>query len=303
MRRKTYTLKQIGIVTTLSQLSGCGQKERLKAEPAIEKTFEDVSVHDPAIVDGGDGYYYIFGSHLAVAKTKDLMNWTYVNQGIKNENDVIPNVYSVMKEAFEWSHSNTFWAPDVVKLNDGKYHMYYCNCQGDSPVSCLGTAVSDAVAGPYVNEGIMLKSGMTADQPSEDGDIYQAAEAPNTVDPVVFYDQEGRLWMIYGSYSGGIFVKEMDPQTGLALEPGYGKKLLGGDHLRIEAPYIIYNQDTGYYYMFLSFGGLDSDGGYNVRVCRSKTPDGPYLDSMGQDMIECKGPSGSAVWHKADGML
>lgn len=109
--------------------------------------------------------------------------------------------------------------------------------------------------------------------------------------------------MIYGSYSGGIFVKEMDPQTGLALEPGYGKKLLGGDHLRIEAPYIIYNQDTGYYYMFLSFGGLDSDGGYNVRVCRSKTPDGPYLDSMGQDMIECKGPSGSAVWHKADGML
>ena len=156
MRRKTFTLKLIGIVTALSLLSGCGQKERLKAESAIEKTFEDVSVHDPAIVDGGDGYYYIFGSHLAVAKTKDLMNWTYVNQGIKNENDVIPNVYSVMKEAFEWSHSNTFWAPDVVKLNDGKYHMYYCNCQGDSPVSCLGTAVSDAVAGPYVNEGIKI---------------------------------------------------------------------------------------------------------------------------------------------------
>ncbi len=100
--------------------------------------------------------------------------------------------------------------------------------------------------------------------------------------------------MIYGSYSGGIFVKEMDPQTGLALRAGVWKKLLGGDHLRIEAPYIIYNQDTAYYYMFLSFGGLDSDGGYNVRVCRSKTPDGPYLDSMGQDMIDCKGPAGSA---------
>ncbi len=294
MRKKTLTLKMIGIGVALSLLSGCGQKERLKAETAVEKTFEEVSVHDPSIVDGGDGCYYIFGSHLAVAKTNDLMNWTYVNRGIKNENDVIPNVYSEMKEAFEWSHSNTFWAPDVVKLGDGKYHMYYCNCQGDSPLSCLGTAVSDAVGGPYVNEGIMLKSGMTADQPSEDGDIYQAADDPNTVDPVVFYDQEGRLWMIYGSYSGGIFVKEMDPQTGLALEPGYGKKLLGGDHLRIEAPYIIYNQDTAYYYMFLSFGGLDSDGGYNVRVCRSKTPDGPYLDSMGQDMIDCKGPAGSA---------
>lgn len=169
MRKKTLTLKMIGIGVALSLLSGCGQKERLKAETAVEKTFEEVSVHDPSIVDGGDGCYYIFGSHLAVAKTNDLMNWTYVNRGIKNENDVIPNVYSEMKEAFEWSHSNTFWAPDVVKLGDGKYHMYYCNCQGDSPLSCLGTAVSDAVGGPYVNEGIMLKSGMTADQPSEMG--------------------------------------------------------------------------------------------------------------------------------------
>lgn len=97
------------------------------------------------------------------------------------------------------------------------------------------------------------------------------------------------LWFLFR----GIFVKEMDPESGLPLEPGYGKKLLGGDHLRIEAPYVIYNPDTGYYYMFLSFGGLDSDGGYNIRVCRSSTPDGPYLDSMGQDMIDCKGPAGS----------
>lgn len=46
--------------------------------------------------------------------------------------------------------------------------------------------------------------------------------------------------------------------------------------------------------MFLSFGGLDSDGGYNIRVCRSENPSGPYVDSMGQDMKDCKGPAGSA---------
>ena len=56
MRKKTLTLKMIGIGVALSLLSGCGQKERLKAEPAVEKTFEEVSVHDPSIVDGGDGY-------------------------------------------------------------------------------------------------------------------------------------------------------------------------------------------------------------------------------------------------------
>lgn len=282
------------VLAALALLAGCAVKEKLQAEDGEEKKFSEVSVHDPAIVTGDDGEYYIFGSHLAVAKTDDLMNWTYVNQGIKNTNSVIPNVNQQMQEAFEWSHSNTFWAPDVVKLADGKYHMYYCNCQGDSPLSCLGMAVSDSVEGPYENAGILLKSGMGADEADEDGNLYQATTDPNVVDPNVFYDADGRLWMVYGSYSGGIFIKEMDPVTGEPLESGYGKKLLGGNHLRIEAPYIIYNKDTQYYYLFLSFGGLDSDGGYNVRVCRSKSPDGPYEDSMGQEMTDCKGPSGSS---------
>lgn len=290
---KKYVL--FGMLTvSCAALAACGQKkEKLKEETPVEISFEEVSVHDPSVIQGEDGDYYIFGSHLAVAKTSDLMNWTYVNQGVKNDNSVIPNVYSQMKDAFEWSHSNTFWAPDVVQLNDGTFQLYYCNCQGDAPVSCLGIASSDSVAGPYENGVILLRSGMDADMDDEDGNLYQATTDPNVVDPVVFYDQEGKLWMIYGSYSGGIFAKEMDPETGLPLESGYGKKLLGGNHLRIEAPYIIYNEETGYYYMFLSFGGLDSDGGYNIRVCRSENPDGPYVDSMGQNMEDCKGPAGS----------
>ena len=66
----------------------------------------------------------------------------------------------------------------------------------------------------------MLKSGMTAASRARIGDIYQAADDPNTVSPVVFYDQEGRLWMIYGSYSGGIFVKEMGPADGACARAG-----------------------------------------------------------------------------------
>ncbi len=292
MLKKKCLMAMIAVMGV--SVSGCGQAEKLTADTPVEKEFQEVSVHDPAIIQGEDGDYYIFGSHMAVAKTSDLMNWEYVNQGIKNENDVIPDVYFQMEEAFEWSHSNTFWAPDVVQLNDGTFKMYYCNCQGDTPVSCLGMATSDAVAGPYTNEGLLLKSGMGADELDENGDLYQATVDPNTVDPVVFYDKEGRLWMIYGSYSGGIFVKELDAQTGEPLEDGYGTKLLGGNHLRIEAPYVIYNPDTDYYYMFLSFGGLDSDGGYNIRVCRSENPDGPYVDSLGQEMTDCEGPVGSS---------
>ena len=34
-----------------------------------------VSVHDPSIIYD-NGKYYVFGSHIAVAKSDDLINWT-----------------------------------------------------------------------------------------------------------------------------------------------------------------------------------------------------------------------------------
>ena len=106
--------------------------------------------------------------------------------------------------------------------------------------------------------------------------------------------------MVYGSYSGGIFILKMDESTGFPLPgQGYGKKLLGKNHSRIEGPYILYSPDTQFYYLFLSFGGLNASGGYNIRVCRSTNPDGPYVDALGQDMISCGGPDGTAFDDKA----
>ena len=41
--------------------------------------FRDVSVHDPSVIRA-DGMYYIFGSHMAAAKSADLMNWTMISR-------------------------------------------------------------------------------------------------------------------------------------------------------------------------------------------------------------------------------
>lgn len=250
-------------------------------------TFREASVHDPSVIKVGDTFY-VFGSHLAAAKSKDLMNWDLIASGVTNTNPIIPNVKTELKEALDWAQTDTLWAADVIQLADGKFYMYYNACKGDSPRSALGIAVSDKVEGPYKDTGIILKSGMW-DQKSEDGTIYDATKHPNAVDPDVFFDKNGKLWMVYGSYSGGIFILEMDPKTGKQLPgQGYGKKLIGGNHSRIEGPYMLYNPKTDYYYMYLSFGGLDAVGGYNVRVMRSKTPDGPFLDAQGNDMTNVK---------------
>ncbi|AUZ28423.1 endo-alpha-(1-_5)-L-arabinanase [Bacillus subtilis] len=258
---------------------------------AQKPVFKEVSVHDPSIIET-NGTFYVFGSHLASAKTNDLMQWQQLTTSVSNNNPLIPNVYEELKDTFEWAQSDTLWAADVTQLADGKYYMYYNACRGDSPRSAMGVAVADNIEGPYKNKGIFLKSGMEGT--SSEGTPYDATKHPNVVDPHTFFDNDGKLWMVYGSYSGGIFILEMNPKTGFPLPgQGFGKKLLGGNHSRIEGPYVLYNPDTKYYYLYLSYGGLDATGGYNIRVARSKTPDGPYYDAEGNPMLDVRGKEGT----------
>ena len=53
---------------------------------------------------------------------------------------------------------------------------------------------------------------------------------PNCIDPCVFEDADGKLWMSYGSWSGGIFLLALEPPhlalLGLPL-PEFGSFLRG----------------------------------------------------------------------------
>lgn len=126
---------------------------------------------------------------------------------------------------------------------------------------------------------------------------------PNCIDPCVFYDDNDNLWMSYGSWSGGIFMIKLDKTNGLrdytytfpyevngkvttlgaasancTSDPYFGKKIAGGYYVSGEASYI---QKIGkYYFLFMSYGGLTSDGGYQMRIFRSENPDGPYKDCL-----------------------
>lgn len=261
----------------------------LHAQPT--PTFANVTVHDPSVVRSG-AEFYVFGSHLASAKTTDFMNWTQLSTSPVAGNPIAPNPQVEFQEALTSVGTDTFWAPDVIRLNDGRYYLYYCVGRLDQPRAALGLAVSNSIGGPYSNLGIMLTSGMPG--LSAAGVPYNATIHPNTVDPSVFFDLTGNYWMVYGSYSGGIFILAMNPNTGLPLAgQGYGKKLIGGNHARIEGAYILYSPESAYYYLFLSFGGLGANDGYNIRVGRSRNPDGPYLDAAGTDLVTVAGAPGT----------
>lgn len=317
-----------------------------------------VSVHDPSVVyDPASKYYYIFGSHRAVAKSADLMKWVEVKKGKLDNNDLIgvpwktatsdndysknafttPQVTKVKKGGVEvslpvfdaqaWSKrgnssyniSGNLWAPDVIWNPVMNKWCMYMSVNGDGWFSSIVLLTADDIEGPYQYQAPVVISGFKSGTSYKDTDLelvigsqsslpdrYNVGSRwgnrwPNNIDPCVFYDEEGKLWMTYGSWSGGIWMLELDENTGLrdydveytltgsgdgiTQDPYFGKKIAGGYYVSGEASYIEYI--GGYYFLFVTYGGLAAggdandynNGGYQMRVFRSEKPDGPYVDS------------------------
>ena len=228
--------------------------------------------------------------------------------------------YDLNFNAFAWSARGSadynvdgmMWAPDVIynkKLN--KWCMYL-SINGDGWYSSVIMLTADNITGPYRYQAPVVISGFRS------GDSYKSTDLeivlgeqtslperyaptdnygnhwPNAIDPCVFYDENGKLWMSYGSWSGGIFMLELDEETGLrdydvtyaesaTSDPYFGKRIAGGSYASGEASYIEYI--GGYYFLFMTYGGLDAAGGYQMRVFRSQNPDGPYVDSKGTSAV------------------
>ena len=63
-----------------------------------------VSVHDPSIIkDPKTGQYYVFGSHVEAAKSKDLLNWNRFTNGYTTPRNVeFGDMSANLKKAFDW---------------------------------------------------------------------------------------------------------------------------------------------------------------------------------------------------------
>ena len=304
---------------------------------AVAYTLKRVSVHDPSIVwEPVSQTYYIFGSHRAAAKTTDLMSWTAFtapwatstsNNAANSAAFTTPAVTTSTFNAIAWAKRGSsnyhvdgnMWAPDVIWNKAMNKWCMYLSINGDNWYSSIILLTADNIEGPYLYQAPVVMSGFHTGNAYKDTDLEQAIGTqaslpgryavgngwgrryPNCIDPCVFYDEEGKLWMSYGSWSGGIWMLELDENTGLrdydvtytltgsgdgvTVDPYFGKKIAGGFYVSGEASYIEYI--GGYYYLFVTYGGLAAggnandynNGGYQMRVFRSTKPDGPYTDS------------------------
>ena len=294
---------------------GCHGNGRDASEVKKGNAAIGVSVHDPAIVKD-DGKYYIFGSHMAAAESTNLADWTIFAEGVNGGNKLFDNLFDDDMKAFDYVGRFTdgkyaVWAPDVI-YNEamGKWVMYFCTSH-DYMTSNLCMATADDVKGPYSYQKTLLYSGFvgaTAEKTNfyeimgDDANIrdymasgkYNNLSYPNCIDPAIFTDKDGNMHLVYGSWSGGIWMLDVDPQTGGLIHPEadadahidkyFGRYLIGGLHNSCEGPYIFYNEDTGYYYLTVSYGELTREGGYQIRVFRSKDVYGPYVDAKGETL-------------------
>ncbi len=320
-----------------------------------------VSVHDPSVVwDPTSKNYYIFGSHHAAAKTKDMISWVSTNwswgritdsgsivNGASNETAFVNCATKTVTKngvevnfpnfnALNWSGAyggyaigGNMWAPDVIYNEKMKKWCMYMSINGPKWNSSIILLTSDGIIGPYIYQGPVVISGFNVDNTvaalsykNTDLELaigtqntipsrytaYWGRRWPHCIDPCVFYDEEGKLWMSYGSWSGGIWMLELNEETGLrdydvtypstggttdgvTSDPYFGKKIAGGFYASGEGSYIEYI--GGYYYLFISNGGLAAggnandfnNGGYQMRVFRSKNPNGPYVDTNGKNAI------------------
>lgn len=177
----------------------------------------------------------------------------------------------------------------------------------DNARSKINTKYTNTNVGTLIDNGT-LKDGVNSKWFTSSGE-YNTAYAPNAIDPTIVESKDGKLWMTYGSWSGGIFILEIDPATGKAIYPGtnsepedkkdtritdayFGTRISGGNGKSGEGPFILYDEASDYYYLYVSYEGLNWNGGYNMRLFRSKNVDGPYVDAKGDnaaynDAVSC----------------
>ncbi len=288
------------------------EQQLMVIEPEDRKTYQKITCHDPSIFKDFDGTYYILGTFLTGGSTQDLYNWTSLDAQIQAgfSQEVRDQIKAWNKDENADGWNGYLWAPDIIYNPHMEKYCMYLSANGDDWKSNIVLLTADDIMGPYDYAGSIVYGGFDADNYGETDAPKVLGESeiperyvvngisnrkwgdmwPNCIDPCVIFDEQGRLWMSYGSWSGGIFMLELDEETGLRdysvtyesnehSDAYFGAKIAGGSYASGEASYI---QKIGdYYYLFISYGALEARGGYNVRIFRSQRPDGDYVDLLG----------------------
>ena len=238
----------------------------------------DVFIHDPSTViwEGNEAFVFGTGNGIAVRSSTDGVRWR-----TRPPVFATPPAWTTVAVA---DFTGNFWAPDVAYFN-GKYHVYYSISSWGTINSAIGLVTSPSLVTPvWTDHGKVIQSDAIGET-----DANTDLTANNCIDASILVTDTGAVWMVFGSYSDGILVMQIDPATGKRLNPALAPYKVASSSRSFfsnttEAASLY--QRGGYYYLFLNYGGCCNglDSTYNIRVGRGTSPTGPFLDRNGVDM-------------------
>lgn len=337
--KNTYSYLLLGILLLQLIFSNTVQAATVPVhDPSILIVYKDAAGNSYPENDAAktrSKFYYVFGTQIGAAYSTDMLNWTAFTPSFSIHGTTTTNYYQLVKSEADYAgHITTndvkgnLWAPDVIYNKAmGKWTMYF-SLSGNAFKSSIILFTSSRVEGPYEKVGVVVYGGFTNSAPSNARSDYAKVTGSNTIDgryldnngawdntyavscidPAVTYDEAGKLWLVYGSWSGGIFLLKLNEQTGLRdytynygfgnspvwngsrlrYDPYMGIHIAGGYYVSGEGAYIKYFKDAngvGYYYLFVSMGFYSPEGGYTMRVFRSSTIGGEYTDVTGDNAV------------------
>jgi arabinan endo-1,5-alpha-L-arabinosidase len=241
--------------------------------PLEESASRGITTRDPSSIVKCKDEYWVFytGRGVPSYHSKDLVKWERGPATFKTAPEWIAKIVP------DNQHMQ-YWAPDIMKVGD-RYLFYYAVSSFGKMTSAIGLATNPTLdpADPayhWTDQGYVVRT--------QDGDGY------NAIDPSIFHDRDGTLWLTFGSYWSGIKLIQLDPQT--------GKRISGDSAIfsiayngSIEASFLCRHDD--HYYLFVNWGSCcqGPKSTYNIRIGRSDSVIGPYLDKAGADMMHSGG--------------
>lgn len=197
-----------------------GEFEFLWDSNSDGETDENCNVHDPSLTEveiDGTRYYYMVqtgweGGNI-IRRSKDLMHWEYLGKTTAADTQA-----SGWTQVNDWMLKDVancqFWAADLVPASYGGYWLYTClvNSAYDEEnhdrvcIALAWTSTLEAKSFQYV--GCILQS---ISDYAQDALYYNIV----ALDPQVVYDAVGNMYLTYGSFGAGIYMLELDSETGL----------------------------------------------------------------------------------------
>jgi len=241
----------------------------VEAERLVQLGSRGYPVHDPSTIVKCKDRYWMFhtGRGVSSAWSTNLLQW---NPGPR----VFTNAPEWVADAVPENRRMHYWAPDIIQQGN-RYLLYYSVSSFGKNTSAIALATNPTLdpedpSYQWTDEGAVIRSSPEVDY--------------NAIDPAVFRDADGSLWLSFGSFWGGIKLIQLDPQTGRRVAPDSPVHALA-HYDSIEAPFIHRHDDRYYLYVNWGFCCRGTNSTYEIRVGRSDRITGPYLDMEGRDLL------------------